>query len=63
MGLIGKQRNMWDIDLTKLFHLTDPEWYTPERFQWDQDESVVGVIASHVLHWVTTDWEMTSDPN
>ncbi len=25
MGLIGKQRNMWDIDLTKLFHLTDPE--------------------------------------
>ena len=25
MGLIGKQRNMVDIDLAKLFHLTDPE--------------------------------------
>ena len=25
MDLIGKQRNTWDIDLAKLFHLTDPE--------------------------------------
>ena len=24
MDLIGKQKNMWDIDLMKLFHLYDP---------------------------------------
>ena len=23
--LTGNQRNMWDMDLAKLFHLTDPE--------------------------------------
>ena len=23
--LIGRQRNTWDMDLAKLFHLTDPE--------------------------------------
>ena len=23
--LIGKERNMWDMDLVKLCHLTDPE--------------------------------------
>ena len=25
MDVIGKQRNTWDIDLVKLFHLSDPE--------------------------------------
>ena len=24
-NLIGRHRNMWDMDLVKLFHLTDPE--------------------------------------
>ncbi len=27
MNLIDKQRKMWDIDLVKLCHLTDPECY------------------------------------
>ena len=25
MDLVGKEGNTWDIDLTELFHLTDPE--------------------------------------
>ena len=31
--LIANQRNMGDMDLAKMFHLTDPGWHTGPRLE------------------------------